>query len=94
MGKSLSSLGSLNGVAKSDLNPICGRICCSHTKHSSEHILTFKYQNQAVQKLEFIYISRATTFMKGSMIENIVFNTKTLMQVGGRVLFPNIIENR
>jgi len=30
MDKSPSSLGPLNGVAKSYLNLICGMICCSH----------------------------------------------------------------
>jgi hypothetical protein len=55
--------------------------------------LTFKYRNQAVQKPAFIYISKATTFKKDSRIENIIFNTKTLMQVGGGILFPDLMGN-
>ena len=87
MGKNPSSFGSLNGVAKSGLNPICVRIFYSCKQHSNGHIWIFRYLNQAIQKLKFFYTSRTTTFMRVQGQKRSFSIRKLWCKLEGRVCF-------
>jgi len=45
-------------------NPSRGENPCFHTRYSNRNILSFWYQNQAIQKPKFMYAFRTTTLMK------------------------------
>jgi len=47
-----------------------------HVRYSNGNILSFWYQNQAIQKLKFIYASRTTILMKESKWDKIVLENR------------------
>jgi len=53
-------------VQNSGQDPSRGRNPCFHIRYSKGNILSFWYRNQAIQKPNFIYMSRNTTLMKES----------------------------
>ena len=57
-------------------NPSRGRNLCFHTRYSNRNILSFWYQNQAIQKPKFIYASRTTTLMKESKWDKIILENR------------------
>jgi hypothetical protein len=69
MGKTPISFGHLIRLVNSAQNPTRSRILCFHTIYSNENILSFQYQNLAIQKPKF-------TFMNDSKFDKIVLKTK------------------
>ena len=51
-------------------------------RYSNVNILSFLYQNQATQKLKFIYTCRTTTFMKDSRWDKIILQNRIGPQFG------------
>jgi hypothetical protein len=76
MNRNPNSFGSLIKPAKSSWNSTCNRIFYFHTIDSNEHILSFRYQNHAIQKPKIIYTSRNTTFMKDVKSDKIILKAK------------------
>ena len=63
-------------VQNSGQDPSHGRILYLHVRYSNENIMSFWYQNQAIQKPKFIYASRATTLMKESKWNKIILENR------------------
>jgi hypothetical protein len=63
-------------VQNSGQDPSRGRILCLHVRYSNGNILSFLYQNQAIQKPKFIYASRTTTLMTELKGDKIVLENR------------------
>jgi hypothetical protein len=63
-------------VQNSGQDPSRGRILCFHVRYSNVNILSFWYQNQAIQKPKFIYASRTTTLTRESKWDKIILENR------------------
>jgi hypothetical protein len=67
-------------TANSGQNPSRGKIICFHTRYLNGNILSFWYQNQAIQEPKFMYTHMTTTFIKDSKSNKIVLKDKIRTQ--------------
>jgi hypothetical protein len=77
MDKSLSSLGPLNGVAKSNLNLICGMICCSHRAYFDLQVSKSSGSKTCI----YLHIQSYNTIKKNTnnFTEEKLYNTSTYL---------------
>ena len=61
-------------------------------QYENGHNWSIRCRNQVIQKPKFIYIFRATTFMKRPKSVKIIYITKILVQSGWRDMLPNLIR--
>ena len=63
-------------VQNSGQNSSRGKILYFHVRYSNGNLLSFWYQNQAIQKPKFFHASKTTTLMKDSKWEKIILKNR------------------